>query len=323
MFDSAEAIRFIRSHESFVILGHKEPDGDCVASQIACAALLRALGKEATLHSAGPFDRPEISPFESEFSPAVSKDRRAAAAVVILDCSTPDRTGSLGEMVAGMPALVIDHHSAGERFGDARMVEPSAPSTSILVLELFEAMGVTPDSDTARLILFGLCTDTGFFRHLGSGSADTYRAIARLVEFGTSTADVYMLVYGRRELASRKLLAEMLLNAESHWDDRLIVTWQMISDRERLHVHQRGEDDLYRLLQTIKGNVAVALIREEGEGVFSVGLRSSTAVDVGAVASSFGGGGHRQASGFDITGSLDSVKKAVLEALGPLVDGQM
>ncbi len=216
MYDSTQAVRFIRSHESFVILGHKEPDGDCVASQIACATLLRALGKEATLHSAGPFDRPEISPFEKDFSPVVSKERRAAAAVVILDCSTPDRTGPLGEMVAGMPALVIDHHSAGERFGDARMVEPSAPSTTIIVLDLFEALGVTPDADTARLILFGLCTDTGFFRHLGTGSADTYRAIARLVECGTSTADVYMLVYGRRELASRKLLAEMLLSAESH-----------------------------------------------------------------------------------------------------------
>ena len=201
------------------------------------------------------------------------------------------------------------------------MVEPSAPSTTILILELFEAMHVTPDAETARLILFGLCTDTGFFRHLGGGSADTYRAIARLVECGTSTADVYMLVYGRRELASRKLLGELLTNAESYWGDRLIVTWQMMSDRERLGAHQRGEDDLYRLLQTVKGNVVVALIREEGEGFFSVGLRSAPSVDVGAVAASFGGGGHRQASGFDIAGSLDSVKKTVLAALTPLVAG--
>ena len=73
MYDTTEAVRFIRSHESFVILGHKEPDGDCVASQMTFAALLRALGKEATLHSAGPFDRPEISPFEGEFARTVSE----------------------------------------------------------------------------------------------------------------------------------------------------------------------------------------------------------------------------------------------------------
>jgi phosphoesterase RecJ-like protein len=319
VYDTAEAVRFITSHESFVVLGHKEPDGDCIASQIAVATLLRALGKEATLHSAGPFDRPEIGPFEPDFSATVPIERRTSTAVVILDCSTPDRTGPLGATVAGLPCLVIDHHSAGERFGDARMVDSSAPSTTVLVLDLFEAMGVTPDTDTARLILFGLCTDTGFFRHLGAGSAHIFRAIARLVERGTSTADVYMMMYGRRELASRKLLGEMLQRAESHRSDRLILTWQMIADRERLHAHQRGEDDLYRLLQTVKGNMVVVLIKEEGKGVFSVGLRSTSAVDVGAVAASFGGGGHRQASGFDIRGSLDSVKKAVMEALFPLI----
>ena len=198
------------------------------------------------------------------------------------------------------------------------MINPSAPSTTILLLDLFEAMGVTPDADTARLILFGVCTDTGFFRHLGAGSAETYRAIARLVELGTTTADVYMMVYGRRELGSRKLLGEMLLRAESHGADRLIMTWQTIADREHPGAHQRGEDDLYRLLQTVKGNVVVALIKEESKGVFSVGLRSTAAVDVGAVAASFGGGGHRQAAGFDIRGSLESVKKAVTEALAPL-----
>jgi phosphoesterase RecJ-like protein len=318
MSDTAEAIRFIQAHDSFVVLGHKEPDGDCVASQIAAARLLRALGKEATLHSAGPFDRPEINPFEADFARTVPVERRTSTAVVIVDCSTPDRTGSLGSTVTGLPCLVIDHHSAGEPFGDARMINPSAPSTTILLLDLFEAMGVTPDADTARLILFGVCTDTGFFRHLGAGSAETYRAIARLVELGTTTADVYMMVYGRRELGSRKLLGEMLRRAESYGADRLILTWQTIADRERPGGHQRGEDDLYRLLQTVKGNVVVALIKEESRGLFSVGLRSTAAVDVGAVAASFGGGGHRQAAGFDIRGSLESVKKTVTDALAPL-----
>jgi phosphoesterase RecJ-like protein len=319
MADAADAIRFITSHDLFVVLGHKEPDGDCVASQISAARLLRALGKEATLHSAGPFDRPEIAPFETDFSRTVPAHMPASTAVVIVDCSTPDRTGSLGAAVAGLPCLVIDHHSAGEPFGDARMVDSSAPSTTMLLLDLFEAMKITPDPDTARLILFGLCTDTGFFRHLGAGSAVTYHSIARLVELGTTTADVYMMMYGRRELSSRKLLAEMLLRVESLLGERLLLTWQMVADRQRLGAHQRGEDDLYRLLQTVKGNVVVAVIKEESAGVFSVGLRSTAAVDVGAVAASFGGGGHRQAAGFDIRGSLESVKKAVAEALTPLI----
>ncbi len=201
------------------------------------------------------------------------------------------------------------------------MVDSSAPSTTMLILALFEAFGKKPDVATARMLLFGLCTDTGFFRHLGGGSEETYRSVARLVELGTSTADVYMLVYGRRELSSRKLLAEMLERTESLADGKLLVTWQTISDRERLKAHQRGEDDIYRLLQTINGNVVVALVKEEDKGRFSVGLRSNPTVDVGAIASSFGGGGHRQASGFDIQGTLETVKATVVKALLPFVSG--
>jgi bifunctional oligoribonuclease and PAP phosphatase NrnA len=317
MYDAREAVRFIGRHSVFAVLGHREPDGDCIASQLGMAALLRALGKTVSLHSAGPFDRPEITAFAGSFSPTMSPGAAPGRAVIILDCSTPDRTGPLGDSIGTLPCLVIDHHSSGEPFGTARFVEPSAPSTTMLVHRLFDDMGVRPDAETGRLLLFGLCTDTGFFRHLGTSSADTFRAVARLVEGGTSTAEAYMMVYGRRELASRKLLAEMLSRVESHWGDRLLLTWQTIDDRARLAVTQRGEDEVYRLLQTVSGNVVVALIKEEHPGTFSVGLRSSTSLDVGAVAASFGGGGHRQASGFDIAGTLDSVKKTVIDSFAP------
>jgi len=320
-YDSTPADRFIRAHTSFIIVGHKEPDGDCVASELAVASLIRALGKEATVHSAGPFDRPEISSFEPQLSPVISDERRSGAAVIIVDCSTPDRTGALGARLLGLPSLVIDHHSTGEPFGDARYVDATSPSTTMLVSQLYSDMGIVPDAVTARLLLFGLCTDTGFFRHLGAHGADTFHAVAGLVAQGTSTAEVYMMVYGERALSTRKLLAEMLLRAESYCGDRLLLTWQTISDRESLKAFQRGEDELYRLLQTVKSNIIVALIKEESSGAYSVGLRSTSEVDVGAVAGSFGGGGHKQASGFDINGSLESVKARVLEALLPLVGG--
>jgi phosphoesterase RecJ-like protein len=266
----------------------------------------------------GPFDRPEIVDFKDRFSASIPEESRAGAAVVIVDCSTPDRTGALGRSVENLPCLVIDHHSAGAPFGTVRFVDPAAPSTTMMMSQLFDDLGVAPDAETAGLLLFGLCTDTGFFRHLGQNGADTFRAVARLVERGTSTADVYLMVYGRRDLAGRKLLAEMIARAESHWDGRLLLTWQTMDDRNR-HSQQRGEDELYRLLQTVRGNVAVALIKEESKGEYSVGLRSSSVLDVGSIAGSFGGGGHRQASGFDIRGSLESVKKAVLETFAPLL----
>jgi bifunctional oligoribonuclease and PAP phosphatase NrnA len=322
MYDAADAVAFIRRHDSFLVLGHKEPDGDCVASQLAAAALLEKLGKKVSLFSVGPFDRPEISDFGARFAPAIPAAARQGAAVIILDCSTPDRTGALGRQLDDLPVLVVDHHSSGTAFGTVRFVDPSAPSTTMLVNQLYDDCKVRPDADTARLLLFGLCTDTGFFRHLSQRSADTFRAVADLVATGTSTADVYMMVYGKRSLSSRKLLADMLGRTESWWNDRLLLSWQTMDDRARRGALQRGEDDLYRLLQTIRGNVVVAFVKEERAGGWSVGLRSTAAVDVGAIAGSFGGGGHKQAAGFDIEGTLESVKAKVLATFEPLLAAQ-
>jgi len=308
------AVDFLRAHESFLVLGHKEPDGDCIASQIAMATIISFLGKKASIHSVGPFDRPEIEGFADRFTPVIPDESLPGAAVIIVDCSTPDRTGDLGSRVEGLPTLVIDHHSAGETFGTARYVDDSAPSTTFLIFPLFEVLGIPVDPQTAHLLLFGFCTDTGFFRHLGARRPETFLTLSRIAACGTSPAEVYMMIYGHRDLSGRKLLGELLLRVESHREGRLLVSWQTIEDRRKHDAHQRGEDELYRLLQTVRGAVVVAFIKEEVEGRYSVGLRSNPPVDVGRIAASFGGGGHRLAAGFDIKGTLDSVKATVLRA---------
>lgn len=312
---------FIGSHRRFLVIGHREPDGDCIASQIVTADLLRSFGKEVSLHSAGPFDRPEIEEFADRFSARIPDEaaRAPGTALVVVDCSTPDRTGGLCDSLARLPCLVIDHHSSGEDFGTLRYIDSSAASTSMLVLSVYEALGVAPSREQARLLLFGLCTDTGFFRHLSHGSAETFRAIARLAELGTTTAEVFQMVYGRRRLSSRRLLGRMLERTESHWNDALLLAWQTIEDRAMVGQYQRGEDDLYRLLQTVKGNQVVVFIRQEDTGRFSVSLRSTNSIDVGAVAARVGGGGHRQAAGFESPGPLEAIRAAMLETFAPLV----
>ncbi len=309
------AIEFLRAYDSFLILGHKEPDGDCVATQITVGSIVTGLGKRASLHSVGPFDRPEIEVFAERFSREIPDEAIAGAAVIIVDCSTPDRTGDLGSRVAGLPTLVIDHHSAGETFGTVRYVDDAAPSATFLVFSLFEDLSIPVDAETARLLLFGFCTDTGFFRHLGAHSVETFQTLAKIAACGTSPADVYVMIYGRRDLSGRKLLGELLRRAETHCEGRLLLTWQTIKDKLRYEARQRGEDELYRLLQTVRGCVVVAFVKEEKRGQYSVGLRSTPALDVGEIAAGFGGGGHRQAAGFDIKGTLESVKKDVIGVL--------
>ena len=57
------------------------------------------------------------------------------------------------------------------------------------------------------------------------------------------------------------------------------------------------------------------LFREISEGVFKVGFRSKGKVDVSAISGTFGGGGHRNAAGCVIKGSLAEVKALVFDRL--------
>jgi phosphoesterase RecJ-like protein len=62
---------------------------------------------------------------------------------------------------------------------------------------------------------------------------------------------------------------------------------------------------------TVKEIEAVAFFRKIEPDHYRVSLRSKGGIDVGAVAKSFGGGGHRNASGFTVIGSYEKVRPVV------------
>ena len=313
---------FISEHEKFLVIGHLEPDGDCVSSQLVLAHFLRRLGKKADLFSEGPFDRPEIFAYREFFRRTVeSSDLGKGSTVVILDCSTPDRIGNLKEEVKGLPVMVIDHHSSGNDFGDVRWVDPSACSVTYLIQHLIEGLGYTPTPYEAELLLFGLGTDTGFFRHLGESSNMVFLSVSRLVAAGACPRKVFRMIYGGSNLAKIRLLGRALLKVERFFNDRVLITHQTRADIAGAESVSRGSDDLYRLLQSIKGCEVVAFIREEQEGHCSVGLRSNEGFDVGAIAESLGGGGHNQAAGFTCRGRIEEVKNRLLKIFAGHLQG--
>lgn len=310
--------RFLTDHDTYLLLGHKDPDGDCLASPLALASFLRRRGKRAHTYCEGPFTRPEIASYEPRFAARVEPaDRAGDAAAIVLDCSTADRTGTAGEGIRGLPTLVIDHHAAGEPFGDLRVIVPSAPATALIVQLLIEQLGDRPTREEAALLLFATCTDTGFFRHLRADTGFVFRAVARLVDAGATTEAAYRRMFGARPFERRVMLGRMLARTERLYDGLLLYTAQYAYDRAEVGEPGRGDDELYTLLQTVAGAEALVVVRDEKPGECSVSLRSTTAVDVGSVAHALGGGGHGQAAGFTFHGTVEQAKQVALAHLDP------
>jgi phosphoesterase RecJ-like protein len=312
-------LEFIREGSTFLLAGHKEPDGDCVGSQLALASVLRRMGKTAVPCSAGPFKRTEIKPYAASFISQPGDAERNGARLIILDCSCRERTGDLAPFVEGLPTAVIDHHAAGDSSVPqstivARYLNPDAPSTTFLVLTLIEALGLSPTTEEAELLFFGLATDTGFFRHVDQRGAETFRCAAALMSAGASPKNVFQAINGGKSLDSRILMGKVLQATQSLYGGKLLLSTESLEDTQRFGLEGRDSDSLYQLLQSVTGVEAIVIIRQESPENCTIGFRSRDAVDVGAIAAGFGGGGHKNAAGLSIAGTIEAIKPKILEA---------
>lgn len=307
------------AYDRYIILGHQDPDGDCLTSQIALASLLKRRGKETITVSPGPFHRSEIMELEPFFElhmPKRSRDgQKLREAVVVLDCSTIDRIGYLAAEIEGRPVIVIDHHDAGRAFADYALIDPEAPSVTYLVQLIYEALQETPSKEEAELLLFGLVTDTGFFRHVDLHGEAVLSSAARLSSYGAQLKTSYAKMYGNRSLASRRLAGRVMDRAALRVKGKVIVSDLYRSDEEELGMGERDSDTIYGQLQSIAGVDSILFFREEAEGDLSVGLRSRTHLDVGSLAAEYGGGGHKHAASFRSSAERKPLEKELIKRL--------
>ncbi|HAH61039.1 MAG TPA: bifunctional oligoribonuclease/PAP phosphatase NrnA [Treponema sp.] len=308
---------FIANHDFFYIVGHKEPDGDCICSCLALGLLIKSEGKQYQLLSAGPFKRSEIHQYEKMFSSSMqflSEEERRHTGLIISDCSEYSRLGDLDGDPRNLDSFIIDHHkTASCPAGASCLIDQSAPAACSLVQLLYEGIAGKVSKEAAELLFFGLSTDTGFFRFLTSDSAEVFRAAARLVEAGADPRMTYDLITSGKPYTTRKLLGIMLDRAERYLDGKLIVTYEKIEDTQKWGAEGRDSDSLYQLLLSVKGVEAVVFLRQETEASCTGGFRSRDDVDVSAVAAKFGGGGHKNASGMSVEGRIDTLIPAIVK----------
>lgn len=314
-FDDAglgKVMEFIESRDYFLVIGHEAPDGDCAGSQLAAVSFLQRLGKMALALSAGPFTKPDVKGFERRFAlqPPWEKLKREKAGALLVDCSSLSRTG-----FGALPctSIAIDHHSVIEADAVKGFIDAASPSTTMLVLRLIKAFGQTPTKEEAELLLYGFCTDTGFFRHLTEQSGPYMRLAGELLDAGASPAKIYDQMQGSFSLASRRYLGRLLDRVESFYGGKLLMSSETQSDREACGPDiERDSAMLYSLLLSVEGVEAAVAVKDDERGR-TVGLRSKNNADVGCIAGKFGGGGHKKAAGFLTDMPLAEIKAALVK----------
>jgi phosphoesterase RecJ-like protein len=306
----ARIVDEIRARHRFVLSSHARPDGDAIGSQLAMAYALRALGKDVRIvnQDAAPdalMAFPGVR--DIEIAQQAGGDFDAA---IIMECGDLARTGVTGLDRAFV--INIDHHPGNTGYGDINWFDPSAAACGEMVFDLVGALGVPLSVEVATHVYLAILTDTGGFHYSGI-SPRTFDICRQTLEAGVDPVQVARNVFDSSTMGRLKLFGAALNAMQLDTKGRIAI---MYLDHEMTRAAGATYEDTDGLINqplTVKEIQAVVFFKHiEGEE-YRVSMRSKGDVDIGAVAKTFGGGGHKNAAGCTATGPIDALQKLFVE----------
>ena len=298
----------LKRFDKVSIVTHKNPDADTLGTALGIYEILKNEKKEVEVCNAGG-----ILPNYLDFLPHFAKIKRQIDfdKSLIISCDS----GSIDLLEFDLSSRVIvniDHHKSNTNYGTLNIVNENCASASQVAYE-FLKNDFTITKNTATCFYVAMVTDTQNFTTLNVGN-DVFNVAAELLSKGVDIAEVNRNLTQRKSLSSLRILSETLDTLEFYEEARvasLVATQESFKRTGASAVDTIGIIDYGIALATAK----IAIFIMELEETLKVSLRSSSA-DVSELAVSFGGGGHRLASGFsvekmDIQELLNNINKEI------------
>jgi phosphoesterase RecJ-like protein len=122
-------------------------------------------------------------------------------------------------------------------------------------------------------------------------------------------------IYGSIPMNAIKLQSEVLNRIELHEEEELVVSYVLQDDYLNYNIESSETDFLIDSIRLVKESSVALLLKEQKDKSFKGSLRSRNELDVQQIASIFGGGGHKAASGFSTNLSMEEIKNKVKNAI--------
>jgi bifunctional oligoribonuclease and PAP phosphatase NrnA len=303
----------ILEKQRFLITSHARPDGDSIGSQLAMAFALDALGKDVRIVNSDPApDHYQDFPGMERIEIAARVERPEADAVIVMECSDLTRTG-----VAGLEQeflINIDHHAGNRMYGALNWHDESSAACGEMVFDLIRALRVPLSLEIATHVYLAILTDTGSFHH-SHITPRTFDICRQCVEAGVTPAVMARRVFDSNSFGKLKLIGALLDGMELVDDGRLAVLYMDDAMLAATGSTNNDTEGLINLPLTAREIQAVVFFKTTGNGDVRVSMRSKYDVDVRQVASEFGGGGHKNAAGFTVTGHLADVRTDIVQRI--------
>lgn len=289
--EKSKIIEAIKQYETIIIHRHERPDPDALGSQAGLKELIQTSFPDKNVFIVGE-DNPEFE-FLVKMD-TITDDTYQNALVIICDtANTPridDKRYTQGEKI-----IKIDHHPNVDEYGDIRMVDTTASSTSEMIVDLFrfgKSEGLKLNNEGARLLYAGIVGDTGRFL-FPSSTEKTLQYAAELVSYQFDRTALYQDLYSVETHILR--LKGHILKEFEMFDSGLCAVKLTQDLLNEFAVTPDESSRLVGLFGDVKGIKAWVFFVEEDE-MIRVRLRSKGPV-INEIAMKYNGGGHPLASG--------------------------
>lgn len=305
-----EVAEFLRTHDKFLILTHRRPDGDTIGCAAALGTMLRQMGKTAGVL----YNRETTEHFEPYIEELWVADDFDYETVVAVDLAALSLFPDNAEQFKSKVDLAIDHHPSYEHFGKFDCVHPECAACGEVIYEIAAELGQLT-SAVALPLYVAVSTDTGCFVY-SNVTANTHRVAAALLETGIDYRAANKLHFRTKSKKRIALEGELLRTMEFYDENRIVIVALPQELQQRLELSEADMEDISALGGVVEGTDCSVTMKETKDGAWKISLRTGARVNATRACALLGGGGHRAASGCVIEHeTFDAAKKLILDAI--------
>lgn len=306
----------LKDVKSVGITGHIRPDGDCTGSVLALYNYILEnmpeIDVDLYLEQPGSefyylknIDKIKNTPEDKKYD-----------VFFVLDCSSLDRIEPFISCFNNASKTVcIDHHVSNTGFTDLSKIEPQASSACEVLYGTMDADKIS--RNVAECIYTGIIHDTGVFKY-SCASKKTMEIAGEMMEKGIDYSDIIDNTFYKKTYVQNQILGRALLESVLFYDGKCIFTTVTMDEMEFYGVTGRELGGIVEQLRLTDGVEVAIFLYQTGEEEYKVSLRSKKKIDVAAIATQFGGGGHVRAAGYTAKGSVYQI----INSIGELIEKQ-
>ena len=310
MVQMKQIIKLIKKSNRVAVFAHLSADADCLGSQSAISFLCKNLGKKVDNY----IDDEKIASYCSFIDTNVNLgalfNPNDYDLLIAVDVAAERMLGQYKNEFKNHPnTIVIDHHSERDLQGKYTYVDTSAAACGEIIYDLIKLSRIEIDKTVATNLYSAIAGDTGCFMHDNTTMMSHVKAgelIALGADFSMANYNLFKFT-SKKEFKLKTLLNNIMVQSEG-------VSYCIVEEK----LLEKGEytiddvGDYVNTLLSLEGTKIAYLVKEKAKNTYSVSLRSLKGYDVSHIAQKFGGGGHKQASGFYYGGKLKDFEKQLL-----------